>query len=252
MPVLVRERRQRLLEQVRSRGAAEVDELASALKVSASTIRRDLDELASEGHLHRTRGGAYIEVTPAAGQSSGAPASTTAKQRIGRLAAEQVQEHSTIMILAGSTTAAMLPFLAQKAITVVTNGLGVGHTLAAFPDISLVMLGGVLHREQWSLLGPLTEQNMADLHVDVMFAGAYGIHPDNGVTGSKVIAAGYHHTMLQHTDALVVLADASKLGRSGPTRLASVDQVSTFITDADAPASTVAELRERGATVRTA
>ena len=156
------------------------------------------------------------------------------------------------MILPGSTTAAMLPFLAAKTITVVTNGLDVGHTVAAYPDISLVMLGGVLHREQRSLLGPMTEQNMADLHVDVMFAGAYGIHPDNGVTGSKVIAAGYHHTMLQHTDSLIVLADASKLGRSGPTKLAAVDQVSTFITDSDAPAATVAELRERGAIIKTA
>jgi DeoR/GlpR family transcriptional regulator of sugar metabolism len=251
--VLVRERRQRVLEEVRSRGSAEVDDLAAALHVSASTIRRDLDVLDSEGHLRRTRGGAYIELAPtAATQASSGSTSTLAKQRIGRLAAEHVQAHSTIMILAGSTTDAMLPFLAPKAITVVTNGLDVGHTLAAFPDISLVMLGGVLHREQRSLLGPITEQNMADLHVDVMFAGAYGIHPDNGVTGSKVIAAGYHHTMLQHTDALVVLADASKLGRSGPTRLATVDQVSTFITDKDASAATLVELRARGAIVKTA
>ena len=61
--MLVRERRQRLLEEVRARGSAEVDDLAAALNVSASTIRRDLDELDSQGHLRRTRGGAYLELT---------------------------------------------------------------------------------------------------------------------------------------------------------------------------------------------
>jgi DeoR/GlpR family transcriptional regulator of sugar metabolism len=111
------------------------------------------------------------------------------------------------------------------------------------------MLGGVLHREQRTLLGPITEQNMADLHVDIIFAGAYGIDPDSGVTGSKVIAAGYHHTMLRQTDELIVVADATKLGRRGPTRLATIDQVTTLITDADAPATILAQLRDRGATI---
>lgn len=102
-----------------------------------------------------------------------------------------------------------------------------------------------------TLLGPLTEQNMADLHVDVMFAGAWGISVDAGVTGAKVIQAGYHHSMLQHSDALVVLADATKFGRRGPTLLADVEQVDAFITDQDAPGPMVRDLRNRGADVVT-
>ena len=110
-------------------------------------------------------------------------------------------------------------------VTVITNGLDVAHTLAAFPSVSLVMLGGLLHRDQMTLLGAMTEKNMADYHVDVMFAGAHGVHPLGRGDRRKPIAASYHHSMLKHTDALVVLADASKIGRQGPTRLAGIDQV---------------------------
>jgi len=88
---------------------------------------------------------------------------------------------------------------------------------------------------------------MASLHVDVMFAGAYGIHPDTGVTSSKIIQAGHHENMLRHTESLVVVADASKFGRRGPTVLARTDQVEVFITDSATPA--LAALTAAGAQV---
>jgi DeoR/GlpR family transcriptional regulator of sugar metabolism len=246
--MLIPDRQRLLLDQLRITGSAEVGELAARLGVSASTVRRDLAELEVEGRLRRTQGGAYLDDRPSVPVPE-ASETGAAKLRIGKAAAAHVQDDSTVMILAGSTTSAMLPHLAGRSITVITNGLGIAHTLSTFPSISLVMLGGVLHREQMSLLGSMTEQNMADFHVDVMFAGAYGVHPRNGVTGSKTIAASYHHSMLQHADALVVLADASKIGRNGPTRLATIDQLSWLITDTDSPSDVVAELRDNGAHV---
>jgi DeoR/GlpR family transcriptional regulator of sugar metabolism len=70
-----------------------------------------------------------------------------------------------------------------------------------------------------------------------------------GVTGTKVIQAGYHHSMLQHAQSLVVLATAEKFGRQGPTLLARVDQVDTFLTDDAAPVDIVEALRARGSSV---
>jgi DeoR/GlpR family transcriptional regulator of sugar metabolism len=246
--MLIPDRQRLLLDQLRARGSAEVNELAAQLGVSPSTVRRDLTELEAAGHLRRTQGGAYLRDQPG-GQATDANENATAKLRIGAAAAAHIGEGSTVMILAGSTTSAMLPHLAGRSITVITNGLGIAHTLSTFPSVSLVMLGGVLHREQMSLLGSMTEQNMADFHVDVMFAGAYGVHPRSGVTGSKPIAASYHHSMLEHTDALVVLADGSKIGRNGPTRLAAINQVTKLITDVDAAPDLLDQLRTHGADV---
>ena len=54
------ERRARLVEQLRVDGRAGVPQLATALGVTASTIRRDLDRLAREGRVVRTYGGAAL------------------------------------------------------------------------------------------------------------------------------------------------------------------------------------------------
>jgi DeoR/GlpR family transcriptional regulator of sugar metabolism len=251
--LLIPDRHRLLLEQLRATGSGEVGELAVRLGVSPSTVRRDLAELEAEGRLKRTQGGAYLDDRepgrPSGDGHGNASANADAKLRIGAAASALIGDGATVMILAGSTTAAMLPHLADRSITVVTNGLDIAHALAAHPGISLVMLGGVLHREQMTLLGAMTEQNMADFQVDLMFAGAYGVDPRAGVTGSKPIAASYHHSMLEHTEKLVVLADSSKLGRRGPTRLATVDQVDRLITDAAAPATLIERLRGAGAHV---
>lgn len=52
------ERWQRLLDLLVERGGLEVEPAAEVLGVSAATIRRDLDQLAEQQLLVRTRGGA--------------------------------------------------------------------------------------------------------------------------------------------------------------------------------------------------
>ena len=246
--MLAPDRRRRVLELVRANGSAQVEQLAAELAVSRSTIRRDLGDLEADGLLRRARGGAYVH---RAGEvrAPAQPATSAVKERIGRAAAARLSDGMTIMLLAGSTTLAMVPFLAGRSITVVTNGLDIGHALAAYPQVSLVMLGGVLHRDQMTLLGPLSEQNMANLHVDVMFGGAHGVHPDTGVTSAKISQAGDHSHMLRHAESLVIMADASKIGRRGPTVLARIDQVGLIITDDGAPADVTDALRAAGAQV---
>ncbi|WP_375503517.1 DeoR/GlpR family DNA-binding transcription regulator [uncultured Jatrophihabitans sp.] len=265
--MLVPDRHRALLDVLRRSGSAQVEHLAHSVGVSASTVRRDLAVLESEGLLRRARGGAYVApaaaavapVAPAAAVAAVAPSTLSSilpssgghevKARLGRRAAEFVEDGMTVLILGGSSTEAMLPYLTGRTLSVVTNGLDVATALAPHPQITLVLLGGVLHRQQMTLLGPMTAQNMADLHVDVLFAGAYGIHPDIGVTGVKVTQAGYHHSMLRHTESLVVLATGEKFGRQGPTLLARTEQVNTFITDDTAPQDVLDAVRAQGPAV---
>ena len=248
--MLIPDRRRRVMEHVRRHGSATIDELAALLDVSGSTIRRDMALLEREGVLERTHGGAVVtargDERPAVGRPDGAD---EVKTRIGRRAAELVPDGSTIMVLAGSTTSAMVAPLYDRALTVVTNGLEIAHGLRHAPNISLVVLGGYLHRDQMTLLGPMMETAMSALHVDVMLAGAWGVDAGTGVTGTKIIQAGNHEAMLRHTDRLVVLADATKLGRRGPTLLASMEHLDTLVTDAAAGANEVDKIASKGVRV---
>lgn len=239
------------MQMLRVSGSGNVVDFADALGVSASTVRRDLRELDDRGLLTRVHGGASVldadlepVLTSRAGEHS------EQKRCIGQAAARRVPDGATVLITGGSTTEAMLPYIADRTgLTVLTNGLGIAHQLARYDQISVVVLGGVLRHEELSLLGSLAEQALADFHVDMAFSGAFGVHPDAGISGADVSEASTDRRMLHVADELVVLADASKLGRRGPVRLAEVQKISALITDPDAPPATVQALRARGVDV---
>jgi DeoR/GlpR family transcriptional regulator of sugar metabolism len=247
------ERQRRLLQHVRVHGSGNVADLAEALGVSPSTVRRDLREMDERGLLTRVHGGASVldgDLEPVLSSRSADRAEQ--KRRVGQAAARRVPDGATVLISGGTTTEAMLPFLAgRERITVLTNGLNIAYHLARFPDISVVVLGGVLRHEEMSLLGPIAEHVLSEFHVDIAFSSVFGVDPDNGISGANVTEAGTDRRMLQSAQELVVLADSSKFGRRGPVRLADVSQISCLITDDDAPPQAVAALRKRGVEVVT-
>ena len=52
------QRQERILSEVRQRGAVRVSELARSMSVSDMTIRRDIDRLSGDGLVERVHGGA--------------------------------------------------------------------------------------------------------------------------------------------------------------------------------------------------
>ncbi len=247
--MLIPDRRREVLARVRHAGSASIEDLAGEMSVSAWTIRRDLTALADQGLLVRTHGGAYLatSATPA----STAAAKSDVKVRIGQAAAGLIEDGSTILLLGGSTTEAVVDHIYDRPLTVVTNGLEIAYRLRHAPLITLVVLGGYLHREQLTLLGPMTDAAMGELHVDTLIAGAWGVDAEPGITGNKIIQAGPHHAMLNHADRLIVVADSTKLGRRGPTVLAGIEQVDVLVTENDAPPEVVDRIRQRGVQVLT-
>ena len=57
------QRRALVLEHIRLKGSASILELAAGIGASASTIRRDLEELERKGYLERSHGGALLQRT---------------------------------------------------------------------------------------------------------------------------------------------------------------------------------------------
>ncbi|MFT4083747.1 MAG: DeoR/GlpR family DNA-binding transcription regulator [Nocardioides sp.] len=245
------ERQRRVLQLLRENGSGNVADLAQSLGVSASTVRRDLREMDDRGLLSRVHGGASLlnaDLEP--GLMSRSIEHSDEKRRIGEAAAARVPDDSTVLITGGTTTEAMLPFLAgRQGITVLTNGLSIATHLSIYPEISVVVLGGVLRHEEMSLLGRIAEQALAEFQVDVAFSSAYAMSAEHGLSGAHVNEAGTDRRMLQTADRLVVLADSTKFARRGPVRLASVDQIDCLVTDSATPSDDLDTLRGRGVEV---
>jgi DeoR/GlpR family transcriptional regulator of sugar metabolism len=104
--MLAEERRNRLLELVRTRGFASLPDLAGELQVSESTVRRDLELLEEDGSAKRTHGGVFY-----AGASpkflhfdERQPGQWKQKQAIARKTAELIEDGQTLLLDGGTTT----------------------------------------------------------------------------------------------------------------------------------------------------
>lgn len=252
-PLLGAKRQRELLNYIRAYGIGSVAELARLLGVSASTVRRDLNDLQDRGLIARVHGGAApVEGDPEPIRPLREIAYAEEKRRIGEAAAGHVADHSTVLILGGTTTEAMLPFLAGvRGLTVLTNSLMVVNRLSQYPDVDLVVLGGFLRRQEMSLLGHLTIAGLEEFGIDQVFSGAFGVDPELGVTGTNLSETQTDRSLASSAPELIMLADRSKFSQRGPARLVPITAVTTLITDAEADPAVLERFRAVGVAVET-
>ena len=247
------ERQQAVLHHLRLNGSGNVADLAQILGVSASTVRRDLADMSDRRLLTRVRGGASLSGEQSEpDRSRRVIAQEAEKRRIGAAAADRVVDGSTLLITGGTTTEAMVPFLAAKErLTVLTNAMHVANLLSAYRQITVVVLGGILRHEEMSLLGPIAERTLADFHVDVAFYSAFGIDAERGLYGAHALEASTDRSLIASAVSLTVLADHTKFSRRGPVRLVPPSAIGTLITDHGTDPEPLALLRSEGVDVVT-
>ncbi|MGP9537223.1 DeoR/GlpR family DNA-binding transcription regulator [Brachybacterium sp. AOP43-C2-M15] len=235
--MLSEERHQAIAAFVRRRGTVTVAALSADLGVSEATVRRDLDVLAEAGALRRVRGGATAlrgSVRPEADLRSFADVAgtaTAAKQAIAARACALVEDGEVIALDIGTTVAAMCPLLAERSLTVVTASLAVVRSLAAAPDIDIVVLGGLLRPNYDSMVGTLTETALAQVRVDRAFLGAAGVRPDGAVLDSTPSEVPIKRGLLDVAASSYLLADHEKLPGSGFLEVARLSRFTALVTD---------------------
>ena len=232
--MLSQQRQQQILEFIRTHKSAQVVELSSEFGISLSTVRRDLREMEEEGLINRVHGGAVIAdndyESPLLLRSNHYSAE---KERIGKAAADLVQNDETIIITSGTTTEMMLPYLAQKQnLTIITNAITIAYKLGQYEHIEVIVLGGWLRRTEYSLLGHIAMQALQDLQASKVFHGIYGIDIESGLTGTFLPEVQTDRAIFAAANELIILADSSKFNQVGPVRLAPIDDITTLITDA--------------------
>jgi DeoR/GlpR family transcriptional regulator of sugar metabolism len=249
--VLAEERQRQIVEYLSTRGMARIHDLRGALQLSLSTLRRDLQEIELQGRIRRVHGGVVLveeKAQPPILQRSVEMAQH--KRRIGAAAAELVAEGETIIVTSGSTTQAIVPYLAAKTnLTVITNAINVAYMLAEHPHIAVIVLGGWLNHTECYALGHLTELCLRELRADKVFHGIYGLDPDLGLTSTGIQDVQTDRSIIGVARELIIVADHTKFDRNGPIRLAPISAASVIVTDTDAPASAIESIRAQGVRV---
>jgi len=197
---------------------ANVDELSAALCVSVATVRRDLVTLARERRLIRKFGGASALAgrnEPEISLEGRTNAQQDEKSALALAAVSHVKPGDNVMLDGGTTCAALARRLAAiPDLHVITGNLLVVSTLASAQGVRITLLGGELRKTSMSTLGPLAELMLDRLSIDTAFLSADGVLASHGLCEATAEQAYLKERVIQRASHVIVLADASKLGRA--------------------------------------
>jgi len=245
--VYAEERQLYIAELARKEGRVDAAALAERLKVSTETIRRDLTILERRGLVRRTHGGAIpvqrLGFDPALGMRTSVMVEE--KERIGKAAVDYLPAEGSILLDAGTTTAALAEHIpGDRRLTVLTNSPPIALSLVNRPDVSLFMLGGALRPRSLSIVGPWANRSLADVCVDVAFLGTNGLSVERGLTTTDQTEAMTKQAMISAARQVVVLCDHSKIGVDDFFHVAPLADVDVVITDDGLDADLADDLRK--------
>ena len=247
--MLNEERRRAILELVNREGRVLVADLAQQFETSQVTVRKDLEILHAHGLVHRTHGGALPS-------REGALADPTLREKeklhrkeklhIADAAAAMVQEGQVVILDSGTTTTSIARALRTfHNLTIVTNAVNIAAELAG-AHVEVILTGGTLRKNSFSLVGPIAEDTLRHLNADILFLGVDGFDVNYGLSTPNLLEAKVNRVMVEIAKQTVAVCDASKFGRRSLAHIVDTKSLDHVITDHGVPRSDLKALKKAG------
>ena len=247
--MFVEQRLEQFLQALSSAGSITVEQAVELTGVSADTVRRDFNRLAGRGLVVRTHGGimsrdGYVHDSPIRERKVQRAAE---KAAIARAAAALVVDNETIALDGGTTTFGVIEHLrADLTLTVITYSLDAAIEVARRPNMSAIVLGGLVREPTLSVVGPDAMAMVGNFHANTLLLGANGVSLELGLMTPNRMEAELKAALIGISDRVVLLADSSKIHKRALVTFGSLKAVTTLVTDAGADPSFLEQLRQSG------
>lgn len=208
-----------------------VSALAQHFGVTESTIRRDLAALERRALVQRVHGGAVAERQTDAPFDLKQTLHRAEKAAIGKAMADRILDGQTVILDSGSTTLEVARHLHSRQLTVITNDLLIGLTIAQQQNAHLVFIGGELLPSVYTLWGPSSIEQLEQLpKVNVAVFGADTVN-EHGIRNTSSYELEIKRTMRAMALEAFFVADSSKFGREALFKVFDLDTFTAGITD---------------------
>ena len=222
-----------IIQMAKDSGRVLVDDLAARFGVTPQTIRKDLNDLCEQRLLSRIHGGALL---PSGIENMEYEArrkiAAEEKEAIGRAAARLIPDKASLFINIGTTTEAVSnALLDHKGLMVITNNINVANRLRVYPEIEVVISGGVVRSSDGGIVGEAAVDFIKQFKVDYAVIGASAIDEDGALLDFDFREVKVAQAIIANARHVILVADATKFERMAPVRIGHLSQVNTFITD---------------------
>jgi len=234
--MLPAERKRTIVELVTERDGCSVGRLAEELDFSKATIRRDLQDLAAEGRIERSHGGA-VPVSSVSRERSYDQREVErldAKRAIAGRASEEIRDGHVVCFDAGTTTTEVARAAPDSGFIGVTNMPELALELAE-GTVDVKLTGGTMRPRSHALVGPDAENFLDRRNFDLLFLGTNGVTADTGLSTPDEDEAAVKRAMVANAARVVLVADSTKFGERSFVSVAEPSAVDLFVTDRPLP-----------------
>lgn len=228
-------RHAQILKKARQNGKVTVTGLARSFDVTLQTIRRDLTELANTGQLKRVHGGAVLPSGVSnIGYEDRRRLNAAAKTRVGLRCAAEIKNGSSVFLGIGTTCEAVAHALMHhEGLLVMTNNLNTVPILAANPNCRVIVTGGTVRPADAGLVGAQAAAAARQFKFDMGVISCSAMDAQGDLYDYDMDEVLVSQTVLENSRTTALVADGSKFDRQAPARIAPLEALSIFCTDAD-------------------
>ncbi len=248
--MLAAERREHLLELLARTGKIVAKDVATDLRISEDTVRRDLRDLAAEGLCQRVYGGA-LPVSPAVVDYDARQAlASDGKRKVASVAAGLVRPGGSVILDGGTTALAVARALPRDlACTVITHSPTIATALIDHPKAELFLIGGRVFKHSAVTCGAAAVEAAQNVSAELCLLGVTGVHPEAGLTTADADEAAMKRALSARAADTYILASSEKIGTASPYRVLPWESITGLLTDADPGDPTVGRIRALGVDV---
>lgn len=248
---MISERISRVRDFIQSRGEVSVSELQNLYEgYSSMTIWRDLKQMEEQGYIRRVHGG-VISLQSASFQVEGvyskrARENTREKIAIAKAAVGLIHPGHSVYLDAGSTLMAVANHIGGERYTIVTSGANIAIELSQRHTCDVLLTGGQISENTLSCSGTQAEQFIRSINIDLALMAPSGFSLNNGFTSGSQSESMLKRAVIAKSAKVVMLMDASKIGRSLPFTFAALADIDVLVCNEVLPADVQAEAKAHG------
>jgi DeoR family transcriptional regulator of aga operon len=165
---------------------------------------------------------------------------------IARAAARMVEEGQVVILDSGTTTTEIARALRDfHNLTIVTNAVNIATELAG-TAVEVILTGGTLRKNSFSLVGPIAEETLRRLNADLLFLGVDGFDVHYGLSTPNLLEAKVNRVMVEVSRRTVAVCDSSKFGRRSLSLIVAPSALQGLITDRGIPKPDMNALKKAG------
>lgn len=240
------ERHSIILDELRMHKLVRCTQLCDILEVSKDTIRRDLNELESNGQLKKVHGGA-ITLSYIPSFKKREVLEIKLKHEIAKKALSLIEENMVIMIDGGTSNLQLVNLLPKNIkLTIFTNSIPVAAKLCEYSNLDGVFIGGNILSKGHSTIGYQSLQSIKEVQADLCFLGITSLDPQFGMTEANREETLVKREIVKSSNITASMVISQKLMTRQAYSVCDIECLDYLITELEPDDALLLPFKEKG------